>query len=94
MHLASAARAACGMEKSVVANVLIPFASRKRHASRPSQVLGILMQTRDASKFESSALYIATMPMKEAVSVLYYRQRLKANEYLTLSIGNSLLFRI
>lgn len=49
MHPTSAASAACAKVNSVVANVRMPDCSSVRQASRPSQVLGILRQTREVS---------------------------------------------
>lgn len=68
MHPTLPASQACSMVKRVVAKVAIPDNSRRRHASRPSHVLGILMHTRERSKPKSKSLKCSTIPSDRSAS--------------------------
>lgn len=63
----SAAKAACAMQNMVVANVAIPRFSSSRHAWRPSQVAGILMQIRFVSYSGSRYSNVAMIPERGIV---------------------------
>ena len=63
MQPVSAARIACSKVKMVVANVLMFISFNCRHAWRPSQVAGTLMQSLARSKEGCSFRVIACMPI-------------------------------